>query len=83
MSRPLDKPRWMDKKAIRKLEEDIWKKTMTLAASYLMDEFNYNEDAICDFWDGMNKYVEAIGDKLITVNKVQAIIYEHTGIKIK
>lgn len=71
----------MSKTAVRKLEEDVTKKILILSAAYLMDEFDYSEDAICDYWDGLTRYVDAIDQKLITLDKVCAIIQEHTGLE--
>ena len=76
------KARWMDKKAINKLESETWKKEMILSAAYLMDEFGYDEERVCEFWDGMNRYLDAVKGHIITINKVIDIIEKHTGIKI-
>lgn len=73
----------MSKTAVRKLEEDVMKKMLILSAAYLMDEFGYSEDAICEYWDGLTRYCDAIDEKFITLNSVRQIIYEHTGLDIR
>ena len=85
MSRPKKKPKAtvMSKTAVRELEEHIAKKMIVLSMAYLMDEFEYDREAICDFYDGLVRYLNAITDKLITIKQVEEIIKEHTGLNIR
>lgn len=83
MSRPKKtKTVVMTKSKARAMEDELTYKIIILTIAYLMDEFNYSDDAICDFWDGMVRYLDAIDQKLITVDKVRKIIKEHTGMEI-
>lgn len=85
MSRPKKKPKAvvMSKTAVRELEEHIAKKMIILSLAYLMDEFSYDKEAICDFYDGLERYLNAIDSKLITIKEVEKIIKENCGINIR
>jgi hypothetical protein len=85
MSRPKKKPKavMMSKRALGELESDIAKKMVVLSMAYLMDEFSYDKKALCDFYDGLERYLNAIDEKLITIKTVEEIIYEHCGIVIR
>lgn len=73
----------MSKTALKNLKEDIARKMIALSMAYLMDEFNYDAEALCDFYDGMERYLNAIDEKLITLQKVGEIIKEHSNIELK
>lgn len=85
MSRPKKKPKAvvMSKTAVRELETRVAKKMVVLSMAYLMDEFSYDSEAICDFYDGLERYLNAIDEKLITIKQVENIIKEHCDIQIK
>jgi len=85
MSRPKKQPKSivMSKTALKDLKEDIARKMIALSMAYLMDEFNYDSKALCDFYDGMERYLNAIDEKLITIQKVEEIIKEHSNIELK
>lgn len=85
MSRPKKKPKTivMSKTAVKRFEEDVAKKMIVLSMAYLMDEFDYDSTAICDFYDGLERYLNAIDTKLITIRQVENIIKEHCGINIR
>lgn len=81
MSRPKkNKYRWMDDRQIKKIEDTIGQRVIILSAAYLMDEFDYSEEAIVEYWEGMLRYMDAIDKKLITIDKVCEIIETHTGL---
>ena len=70
----------------RKIEDiklDAIMQTMLLSASYLMDEMNYSEERIMQYWDGVARYSQAVKDHDITMLKVCQIIEEHTGLKVR
>ena len=79
----MSKGKWMDEKQIRKIESETWQKCMILSAAYLMDEFGYDEDRVISYWDGLTRYLDAIDQKIITMDKVCDIIHEHTGLDLK
>ena len=85
MSRPKKKIKKieMSKTAFRRLQDDMARKMIALSMSYLMDEFNYDAKALCDFYDGMERYLNAIDEKLITLHKVEEIIKEHANVELK
>lgn len=86
MSRPkVRKPKTtitVTQRDLQRLQERATARALILAASYLMDDFEYDPDAILDFWDGISRYAEAIDQKLISIQKVTQIIEEHTGLKL-
>ena len=70
----------------RKLEEikaEAIGQAMILTIAYLMDELNYDADECVSIWEGVTRYAEAVGDRLITMDKVCNIINDHTGLNIK
>ena len=77
------KGRWIDDRAVKKMETEIWEKCLILSAAYLMDEMDYNEDKVVDYFTSMTKYLEAIDDHLLTMDKVCEIIKEHSGVDIR
>lgn len=85
MSRPKKKPKAvvMSKTAVKELESYIAKKMVVLSMAYPMDEFSYDKEALCDFYDGLERYLNAIDEKLITIKAVEKIIREHCGIDIR
>lgn len=83
MKRKKQKSVVMSKTAVHKLEEEVMQKMLILSAAYLMDDWDYSEQAICDYWDGLTRYVDAIDQKYITLDKICWIIQEHTGIEFK
>lgn len=76
------KAKWMDEKAVKRFESDIWVQCIILSASYLMDEFDYSEEKIIDYYEALTRYIGAIKSHLITIDKVKEIINEHTGLKM-
>lgn len=83
MSRPKkQKQVTISKTKLRKFEEETAAKMIMLSAAYLMDEFDYNEDQLIAYWEGLTRYAEAIDQKLISVRQVAQLIEEHTGLKM-
>ena len=74
---------WVDEKRLKKMEQESWEKCLILSCSYLMDEMDYSEDRMLEYFDGMDRYISAVKEKLITIDKVCEIIEEHTGVKLK
>ena len=72
----------MSKTKLRKLEDETAAKMIMLSAAYLMDEFDYDEDRIVAYWEGLTHYAEAIKEKLISVQQVAQIIKARTGLKM-
>ena len=71
---------WMDEKKIRRMEQDTWKKCIILSTAYLMDEFDYRDDKIEEYLNGLDRYMDALEDHLITMDQVCDIIFERTGV---
>ena len=80
--RKSERPQLLYKRDIRKMEMDIAHKMQVLLLSYLMDELDYDADKIIEVNAAMNRYLEAIEEKLITVRTVEQIIEENTGLHI-
>lgn len=83
MSRPKHtKTITISKTQLRKHDDEIVQKMIILSAAYLMDEMDYSDDRIVDYWEGLTRYAEAIDEKLITIRQVNNIIEEKTGLKL-
>ncbi len=61
---------------------DVAQQVMILTCAYLMDEWDYDKDKICEVWDAINRYAGYIDTKQITLRKVVDIINEHTGLDL-
>lgn len=84
MSRPKKgKSRWMDERALKKLETDVANKVIALDMAYHMDSFDYNKEQIIEYYKGMERYMNAISDHLVTLKQVCDIIEEYTGIRVE
>ena len=77
------KGKWMDEKQIRKIEQETWQKCLILSAAFLMDELDYSDERIIEYWDSMTNYMDAIDSHLITMDQVCDIIKDHTGLDLK
>lgn len=70
----------------RKIDEiakEASAKAMILFAAYLMDDEDFNAERICEVWDGVTRYADAVDKKLISLDKVCGIINNYTGLKIR
>lgn len=84
MSRPKkQKQVYMSKGKVRRMEQDAMHKCMILSAAYLMDDLGYTDDEIIDYWDSLVRWLDAIDEKTLTINKVCEIIEQARGLKIK
>lgn len=85
MSRPKKKPKTMvmSKTAVADLERHVARKMVVLSLAYLMDEFDYDREAIVAFYEGLERYLNAIDQKLITINQVEKIIKENCELEVK
>jgi hypothetical protein len=77
------KGKWYSEKDIKHIENVACQKILILSAAYLMDEMDYSEDKVVEYWDSITRYVTAIKDHTITLDKVCEIITEHTGLEFK
>lgn len=83
MSRPKHtKTITISRQQLRKHDDEIAVKMIILSAAYLMDEMDYDEDRIIDYWNGLTRYADAIDKKLITIRQVNDIIEQKTGLKL-
>ena len=57
-------------------------RVFTLCAAYLMEEENWDEEKICDFYSALIRWSESINSHLISIDKVKDIIKEKTGMEI-
>ena len=73
----------MTPRKVEQLAREASAKAMILFAGYLMDDQDFDAERICEVWDGVTRYAEAIDNKLITLSKVCEIINEHTGLNIR
>lgn len=53
-----------------------------LTAAYLMEEMEKPAEEICELWDGVARYAEAVDKKYITMERVCKILSEHTGLDV-
>ena len=67
---------------ITRIREEATARALVLATAYLMDDMDYDEDRLRDFWDGVARYADAIDTKLISINTVTQLIEEHTGLSL-
>ena len=54
-----------------------------LVACYLMEEMDKPAEEICELWDGVARYSEAVDQKLITMTKVCKILSDYTGTDVR
>lgn len=67
----------------RSEEEKLFKKFMILTTAYLMEETEFNsEEKIIQFYTGLDLWLQAVNDHVITIKKVKDIIEEQTGLKV-
>lgn len=62
-------------------EESIWW-AMILFMATAMDEMDWTEDDIVRFSERLERYMGAVQDHTITINKVSQVIEETIGVKI-
>lgn len=67
---------------ITRIREEATARALVLATAYLMDDMDYDEDRLLDFWDGVARYADAIDTKLISINTVTQLIEEHPGLSL-
>ena len=80
--RKSERPQMLYKRDIRKMKNDIYYKTQVLLFAFLMDELNYSAERIIEVKEALDRYLEAIDKKLLTVEKVEKIIEEYTELKM-
>lgn len=73
------KPEVMSRSNVNKLLS----KFLVLTIAYLMEETEFNSvEKLMDFYDGILRWLNAVQDHLITVNKARELVEEHTGRKV-
>lgn len=79
---PMSKHKMME--IVNKAKMSAVEQTMILVAAYLMEEpeFNYSDERICELWEGISRWSEAVKDHTISCQKVCEIIKEQTGLEI-
>ena len=70
------------KVSIRKIENDMGYKMQILLFAYLMDELGYDANRIIEVKKALDRYLNTIDQHLISVRKVEEIIYENTGLQM-
>ena len=79
----------LTKADVRKLKSDITAKATMYATilfmAYIMEDpgVDCNEDKLCEIFEGVQRYMEAVDDHLITIRQVCDIIKNHTGLDIQ
>lgn len=68
---------------VQDIKTEALGQAMILTLAYLMDEFDYDGDALVGVWEGVARYSEAIAQKLITMQQVCDIINNATGLDIR
>jgi len=71
-------------KLVNKLAIETTQKLYVLAGAYLMEEpeFNYSEDRIIEFWQGLSRWAGAVDEHLISLEDVARIFNEKTGAEV-
>ena len=59
------------------------KRTLILTASYLMEEQDWNDDQLCEYYEAICKWGDAINSHWISIKKVIEIVNEKTGATIQ
>ena len=59
------------------------KRVLILSASYLMEEQDWNDDKLVEYYEAICRWSDAIDSHLISIQKVVDIINEKTGAEIK
>lgn len=74
--------------AINKLKKEVstlaMRKAFVIMMGYMMEDpqFDCDEDKITEYFNGVERYAQAIEDHFITLHKICEIIKEKTGIEI-
>ena len=56
---------------------------LVLSAAYLMEEQDWDDDRLIDYYEAMCRWSDAIDTKLITIQKVIDMVNEKTGAEIR
>ena len=67
----------------REITEDTIQKVLVMVNGYLMDDFGYDADKIVEFNKGMERYVDAINDGVISLRGIADVVEQYTGIRFK
>lgn len=68
---------------VREIKAEALGQCFILVAAYMMEEMDKPADEICELWDGVARYADAVDQKLITMSKVCQILSDHTEMNIK
>ena len=68
---------------VKEIKTEALGQAMILTLGYLMDEMDYDPDALLGVWEGVVRYAEAVDSKLISMQKVCDIINKSTGLNIR
>ncbi len=61
----------------------IVKRVLVLSAAYLMEEQDWDDDKLIEYYDAICRWSDALDSHLITIHKVIDMINEKTGAEIK
>jgi DNA-directed RNA polymerase specialized sigma54-like protein len=78
-----EKARWMTKKDIHKMQNDIEQKAIILFMAYMMDEEGYTDEKVKEMWHKLEEWLLAINKHLISVEQVREIIRQERGWEIQ
>jgi len=77
----------MGEKAMQRLKDEITddavKKASLMFIAYIMDEYDYDTDKLVELFLGIERYLNAMNEHLISAEKVRSIIKERTGLDIQ
>ena len=59
------------------------KRTLIMVAAYLMEELDWDDDRLCEFYDAIVRWCDAVDKHWISIDQVIKIINEKTGATIK
>lgn len=59
------------------------KRVLILSAAYLMEEQDWDDDKLCDYYEAMCRWSDAIQRHWISIDQVVEIINRKTGAEIR
>ena len=59
------------------------KRVLILSAAYLMEEEDWDDDALINYYDSIVRWCGAIQDHLISIGQIIKMINEKTGAEIR
>lgn len=68
---------------IARMKEEITYKTLVLFIAAAVEEFDWTFEDIRKYATRLNRYKQAVDDKLISLRQVQEIIQDEIGVNIK